>query len=292
MIASFKEIASAMKRCVSIIDDYTRLSPSSLPEPIIKPSLVPTPSGEVKKERKQRTTKPKDPNAPKRPPSPYILFQNEVREGMRKSNPEMPYKDLLGAISLKWKDLPENQKKVCLAIDSGPTIVDGKCIDRCSRRLTMTQMKNSAWKRQITTRRTRQSLHVHFVWCMRSDAYPSRQPATPQTVQTPTVVRAQVSPDSDSDATSDDSDTDSQVCDAILSVCGDVTDSYRFQPAPPVAIVHTIVPPIAPIASASKPITPVTVAAAEVKKEKKRKTKEDEAAVAATLEPMAEKKVR
>ena len=115
-----------MKRCVSIIDDYTRLSPSSLPAPVVKASPVPMPSGEVKKERKQRTTKPKDPNAPKRPPSAYILFQNDVRDGLRKSNPEMAYKDLLGVISQKWKDLPENQKKVCLDIDPGLAIVKGK----------------------------------------------------------------------------------------------------------------------------------------------------------------------
>ena len=86
---------------------------------------------------------------------------------------------------------------------------------------------------------------------MRPDAYPLRQPATPQTVQTPTVVRAPVSPDSDSDDTSEDSDTDSQVWVAIFDICGDVTDSHRFQPTLPAATVQPMVPP------ARQPTTPL-----------------------------------
>ena len=125
MISSFKDIASAMTRCVSIIEDYARLSPSSLPNGPTprKISSVPLPSDDSKKPRSKREKKIKDPNAPKRPPSAYILFQNEVREEMRNANPGLPYKDVLGLISSKWKDLPEEQKKVGQRV--GGVVSDG-----------------------------------------------------------------------------------------------------------------------------------------------------------------------
>jgi hypothetical protein len=37
----------------------------------------------------------KDPNAPKRPPTSYIMFQNDIREELRQKNPGIPYKGML-----------------------------------------------------------------------------------------------------------------------------------------------------------------------------------------------------
>lgn len=132
MIASFKDIAAAMTRCVSIIEDYTRLSPSSLPGLMPIHQNISTlsasdianaiggtsfglnamsPEAEVKK-RKPREKKIKDPNAPKRPPSAYILFQNEVRDKVRAENPGKAYKEILAVISEQWKKLPDAEKKV------------------------------------------------------------------------------------------------------------------------------------------------------------------------------------
>ena len=133
MIASFKDIAAAMTRCVSIIEDYTRLSPSSLPGLMPIHQNISTlsasdianaiggtsfaslntisPEAEVKK-RKPREKKIRDPNAPKRPPSAYILFQNEVRDKVRAANPDKPYKEILAVISEQWKKLPDTEKKI------------------------------------------------------------------------------------------------------------------------------------------------------------------------------------
>ncbi|WWC63213.1 uncharacterized protein I303_105813 [Kwoniella dejecticola CBS 10117] len=127
MIASFREIAGAMTRCVKIIEEYTALSPPTLKKPdlsifqnamlsngqpisefLSKNQLLLQPV----KERKKKDKKPRDPNAPKRPPSAYIFFQNEIRDEIRNSNPGMSYKDILGVISLKWKDLTDAQRKV------------------------------------------------------------------------------------------------------------------------------------------------------------------------------------
>lgn len=70
-----------------------------------------------KKKRKRAAPgekKVKDPNAPKRPPSAYLLFQNEVRKEMQEKFPNSPYHDVLNKISERWKKMSEEEKKVSL----------------------------------------------------------------------------------------------------------------------------------------------------------------------------------
>jgi len=55
--------------------------------------------------------KPKDPNAPKRPASSYILFQNEVRKELKERHPELSNADLLSLISEQWKSMSDEQKE-------------------------------------------------------------------------------------------------------------------------------------------------------------------------------------
>lgn len=62
----------------------------------------------LKKQRKAN----RDPNAPKRPPSAYLLFQNEIREDMRQQFKDLSYSDVLGKISEAWKNLTDDQRKV------------------------------------------------------------------------------------------------------------------------------------------------------------------------------------
>jgi len=66
--------------------------------------------GDASKKRK-RPTKPKDPNAPKRPASSYILFQNEVRKELKERHPELSNADLLSLISEQWKSMSDEQKE-------------------------------------------------------------------------------------------------------------------------------------------------------------------------------------
>ncbi|ODN92730.1 nonhistone protein 6 [Cryptococcus wingfieldii CBS 7118] len=132
MINSFREVAAAMTNCVKVIDEYTSLSPVHLSKPdLLQPLTAGGPLAQAlasglgdpsyggginpatgKKERKKKEKKIKDPNAPKRPPSAYILFQNDVRDEIRRSNPNIAYKEILHIISAKWKDLADDQKKV------------------------------------------------------------------------------------------------------------------------------------------------------------------------------------
>lgn len=80
-----------------------------------------TPGGKRKREaedKKKRKTKPKDPNAPKRPPSSYLLFQNEVRQQLKAKHPNIPNNELLNLIAKAWGEMPKKEKDVRSAIST------------------------------------------------------------------------------------------------------------------------------------------------------------------------------
>ena len=63
--------------------------------------------GGAKKKRKNKK-KEVDPNAPKRPPSAYIVYQNDVRADVRAQHPDMKYNEILTLIGENWKALGES----------------------------------------------------------------------------------------------------------------------------------------------------------------------------------------
>lgn len=233
MIASFKDVAAAMSRCAAIIEGYTSLSPAP---GSIKPPVSASSPVDIKKEKRHRVSKPKDPNAPKRPPSAYILFQNEVREAMRKEHPGNTYKEVMGIISQAWKDLPEGTRKIYEA-----------------------------------------AYHdAHGRYLVEEEKYTKEGVPAAVPMPGPPTLQAATEPASDgseSEDSSNSSDTDNPPTTSIAVTPG--------QPKPPKPMT-TILPLQTPLS--------VTAAGVDVKKEKKRKNKEDEAAVVATLEPIGEKK--
>lgn len=62
----------------------------------------------------KRKRKVKDPNAPKRPASSYIMFQNDIRKDLKEKNPQLNNVDLLALISQKWSEMSEEDKAVCI----------------------------------------------------------------------------------------------------------------------------------------------------------------------------------
>lgn len=66
----------------------------------------------LSKLQKRKEKRLRDPDAPKRPPSAYLLFQNEVRQEIRKKHPGMPYSEVLGKVSEAWKALTDEQRRV------------------------------------------------------------------------------------------------------------------------------------------------------------------------------------
>lgn len=62
--------------------------------------------------KKKRSKKPKDPNAPRRPASSYILYQNHVRKDLRAKFPTLSNAELLSMISKQWAEMTEDEKLV------------------------------------------------------------------------------------------------------------------------------------------------------------------------------------
>lgn len=78
--------------------------------------MTPTPEANEKPGKRRRKAdgpkRKKDPLAPKRPPSAYILYQNDVRKEMQDKHQGMLYSEVLGKISESWQTLEESKKKV------------------------------------------------------------------------------------------------------------------------------------------------------------------------------------
>ncbi|KAI0637644.1 high mobility group box domain-containing protein [Trametes polyzona] len=123
-------LAQGLRDCATLADGFAyAISHGSLPptfQPMppngqfpmhMVPMQVGQEDGKKRKARgdegegKKRAKKPKDPNAPKRPASSYILFQNDVRSELRKKNPEMRNNELLSHIAKLWSEMPQDQKE-------------------------------------------------------------------------------------------------------------------------------------------------------------------------------------
>jgi len=73
-------------------------------------SSVSKKSKTIKKKRSSRK-KTKDPNAPKRPRSAYILYSQDAREEAKKMNPTAKPAELMQIMGKMWKELTETEKK-------------------------------------------------------------------------------------------------------------------------------------------------------------------------------------
>ncbi|QRV89505.1 HMG (high mobility group) box protein [Ceratobasidium sp. AG-Ba] len=110
LVNKLVEIASGMRQAANLADQFAQSIAKIFPN---DPISVPPPTvtgkkrGRVPKEGKRV----KDVNAPKRPPTSYILFQNDIREELKRQNPGLPYKELLGKVSEAWGQLNEGEKK-------------------------------------------------------------------------------------------------------------------------------------------------------------------------------------
>ncbi len=63
-------------------------------------------------EKKNAGKKDKDPNAPKRPRTAYILFSGQEGKKVRAANPEMSAKDVMREIGRRWSQIdPEKKAK-------------------------------------------------------------------------------------------------------------------------------------------------------------------------------------
>ncbi|KDQ28812.1 hypothetical protein PLEOSDRAFT_1102853 [Pleurotus ostreatus PC15] len=141
---SLDNVAAAMRQCASMADHFAQLIRASAVTPInpqmvhghpaLQAPVVPNgggivgaplaesndgektrkrkaPAEDVAEEgKKKRSKKPKDPNAPRRPASSYILYQNHVRKDLRAKFPTLSNAELLSMISKQWAEMTEDEK--------------------------------------------------------------------------------------------------------------------------------------------------------------------------------------
>ena len=70
-----------------------------------KEDYVPDPSFDNSNKRKK-----KDPNAPKRSLSAYLFFCNDVREQVKKKNPDKKMTEIASVLATQWNALPEKKR--------------------------------------------------------------------------------------------------------------------------------------------------------------------------------------
>jgi hypothetical protein len=101
------------------LGDEAQLAFSPVTPQVRKPKSLTVEDGESEvlgSKRKRSARKPKDPNAPKRPPSNYLLFQNEVRAELKSKFPQLPNSELLQMISKRWAAMADADKEVSVSM--------------------------------------------------------------------------------------------------------------------------------------------------------------------------------
>ncbi|KAJ3288646.1 Non-histone chromosomal protein 6 [Borealophlyctis nickersoniae] len=61
---------------------------------------------------KRKTRAKKDPNAPKKPLSGFIIFSNENRQRIKEENPSAEFRDMGRLLGAAWKELSDAEKEV------------------------------------------------------------------------------------------------------------------------------------------------------------------------------------
>ncbi|XP_057421825.1 high mobility group B protein 6-like [Lotus japonicus] len=64
------------------------------------------------KKKQNKEDKISDPNRPKRPPSSFLIFRNEARKSLQEERPGVSNPTLNALVSLKWKELSEEEKQL------------------------------------------------------------------------------------------------------------------------------------------------------------------------------------
>lgn len=111
MAAAFVQISEAMKMATEAVEAYNKLM-NTQPE---------TEQSMLKRKRAEKKAK-RDPNAPKRPMSGFLAFQNEVRAKYNEDHPELAYKDRVRLIGAAWQEMSEEHKAVSFFPSLDPVI--------------------------------------------------------------------------------------------------------------------------------------------------------------------------
>ncbi|KAG7096569.1 hypothetical protein E1B28_003990 [Marasmius oreades] len=109
-----QSVIDAMRQCSEYAETYMAV----LNDPESAPHAV---NGTLKRKRGKgkdadeeaggKRKRVKDPNAPKRPASSYIIFQNNVRQALKQKHPDLSPSELRTLISQEWSTLKDEDKE-------------------------------------------------------------------------------------------------------------------------------------------------------------------------------------
>jgi hypothetical protein len=115
---SFKAAADVMAHCAQVADNWAAGLSGTPVLPLKGKRKADDDDDLTANGKRKRTTKKKDPNAPKRPASSYLLFQNEVRKEIKAQFPQLSNTELLNVVKTNWNEMSEEQKAVGATRDS------------------------------------------------------------------------------------------------------------------------------------------------------------------------------
>ena len=109
-----------MRHCANVADQFTQMltqnsfGTNMTASPVYAGSKRQGPDEEDIEggNKKRRTRKARDPDAPKRAASSYIFFQNDLRPELRKQHPDISTTDILARVKKQWAEMTPEQKAV------------------------------------------------------------------------------------------------------------------------------------------------------------------------------------
>ncbi|CAE6519322.1 unnamed protein product [Rhizoctonia solani] len=111
LVDKLAEVSANMKQAAGLADAFAQSVAQLFPGTVVAPQPTVAVTGKKRGRVPKEGKRVKDPNAPKRPATSYIMFQNDIRDELRQKHPGIPYKELLGKVSEAWAVLGEDQKK-------------------------------------------------------------------------------------------------------------------------------------------------------------------------------------
>jgi len=129
LMAQLKSLSEQMRVAASVVEQYHQII-STMPfvgqqmpglpmmhTPVGANDMFAFASGPGRKRKLmddddgKKTRRKRDPTMPKRPPSAYLFYQNEVRGQVKQAYPDRPHHEILGYISQQWNGMTDEEKK-------------------------------------------------------------------------------------------------------------------------------------------------------------------------------------
>ncbi len=120
MVRGLEDLVKSMKHCVetseAYLTSYKATFSSNGQEEDVKPGKGKRKHSDAEEPvvdgKRKRIVKAKDPNAPRRPASTYLLFQNEMRKATKQDHPNITFQELTSLMSKMWSEMSAAEKQV------------------------------------------------------------------------------------------------------------------------------------------------------------------------------------